>query len=153
MVILRNHLNFWSKYSTKWRSLYSRQSTGHVSETLLCGGITYECSVCLGKSVLFWTLSYKTTMRSTNLTLICLSTSGNSKNVINAAALARMRGIRVFFSQVKKTEFYPKFRTSAHRHPRPAQLKSRNTICPFPIRSAPYWNGRSLHNLRFLRNL
>ena len=40
VAILRNHLSFWKKHSTKCRSLYSHQSTGQGSETLLCGGIT-----------------------------------------------------------------------------------------------------------------
>ena len=34
-VILRKHLSFWKKHSTKWRSLYNRQSTGHGLEPLL----------------------------------------------------------------------------------------------------------------------
>ena len=41
VAILRNHLIFWKKHSTRWRSLYRCQSTGQGSETLLCGGITY----------------------------------------------------------------------------------------------------------------
>ena len=40
VAILRNHLIFWKKHSTRWRSLYRCQSTGQGSETLLCGGIT-----------------------------------------------------------------------------------------------------------------
>ena len=34
-AILRKHLSFWKKHSTKWRSLYNRQSTGHGLEPLL----------------------------------------------------------------------------------------------------------------------
>ena len=40
VAILRNHLIFWKKHSTKCLSLYRYQSTGQGSDTLLWGGIT-----------------------------------------------------------------------------------------------------------------
>lgn len=36
VAILRNYLIFWKKHSTKWRPLYSDQSTGQGSKTILC---------------------------------------------------------------------------------------------------------------------
>ena len=39
-AILRNHLTFWKKHSTRLRSLYRGHSTGQGSEMLLWGGIT-----------------------------------------------------------------------------------------------------------------